>query len=132
MTILPSLNLGDDIWIMNSNICENFLIVIHSQGKFEINGCTSLPFCESRVKTFGVSALCKNLLLGPLPQSSPMLHFLESPAAFKAEVQGLQGLGETLQGQVCFDAYLPFKVSLVSLCFGHLQISSFHTSSAMH
>lgn len=72
-----------------------------------------------------VSALRKNLLFDVPPWVSPMLHFPASPAAFKAEAQGLQGLVETLGRKVCFDACLPSKVSLVSLCFWHLQISSF-------
>ena len=66
------------------------------------------------------------------PRISHNLHFPASPAAFKAKTQGLQGLVEILGRQVCFDACLPFKSSLVSLCFWHLQIFFFQISSAMH
>lgn len=64
-----------------------------------------------------------------------MLHFPRSPVGFKAEAQGLQGLVETLWEKVYFDVCLPYKVFfffLVFLCFWHLWISPFQSSSAIH
>ena len=80
----------------------------------------------------GCLSFMQESLFDAPPRISHMLHFPASPAAFKARTHGLQGSVEILGWKVCFDACLPFKTSLVSLCFWHLQISLFKISSAMH